>query len=52
MKVIKHGKMYKEIDCSFCGAKLGYNESDIRVTSNLDDYKEYIKCPECNYIHI
>lgn len=55
MDVLRHGNIYKEIECGKCGALLSYSKFDIRWHVSTDYYNgdvhksktKYIVCPEC-----
>lgn len=54
MRVIKHGMYYENnrINCS-CGCEYEYDANDVykdtnlTLTSNPPQYRDYVVCPEC-----
>jgi len=55
MKIIKHGRTYKEMSCENCKAELGYSYRDVEYKIANDAYNghvhetvtEFVYCPEC-----
>lgn len=55
MEVIKHGKTFRETECEYCGAQIGFANRDVEHTVAKDAYggkihetiSEFIYCPEC-----
>ncbi len=49
MEIIKHGKTYKQVICTYCDAKIGYSIADIQKYGEVfgKGFFYYIECPEC-----
>jgi hypothetical protein len=48
IKVIRHGtKLIAECEC--CGCLFEYENEDIKeIQLHLNEYRKYVRCPECN----
>lgn len=61
MKIIKDGKLNKQIICTYCSCIYEYEGKDVKVETDYatalltypPQYKErkYVCCPQCNQIH-
>jgi len=56
MKIIKHGKYFKDnfiYKCGSCGCEfeLENDDLDLRYSMATLSYSYYFKCPECGRLH-
>ena len=62
MKVIKDGKLAKQVTCSYCDCIYEYNGKDVKIeydycsqTIHISCYKnaerKYVECPQCGEKH-
>lgn len=63
MKIIKNGKLNKQITCTYCGCVFEYEGKDVKVEYDYataltlstfpSKYNErkYVNCPQCNEVH-
>ena len=51
VKIVAHGKYYRNAKCKRCECSFGYSVKDLQPLSLTSD-KYYVNCPECEERHI
>lgn len=59
MKVIKNGKLVKQVTCSYCECVYEYNGKDVKIEYDFCNIpsccitagRRYVQCPQCNEVY-
>lgn len=59
MKVIKDGRLAKQVICSYCGCIYEYNGKDVKIEYDycnitscyVNAERKYVECPQCGEKH-